>query len=37
MTRDHFLDLIFQEVLAQLNKIVDWIAVNIFHATAHEE
>ena len=36
MTRDTFLGLIFQEVLAQINKIVDWIAVNIFHAT-HEE
>ena len=36
MTRDHFLDLIFQEVLAQLNKIVNWIAENIFHVTPEE-
>lgn len=36
MTRDHFLDLIFQEVLAQLNKFINWIAVNIFHLDSAE-
>ena len=36
MTRDHFLDLVFQEVMAQLNKFLNWIRVNIFHLDPEE-
>lgn len=37
MTVEHFLDLIFGDVLIKLNKMIEWIRVNIFHLDPEEE